>query len=282
MPFYSIVLCTSNRYTNLSLTLSFQSSGCAAHGFLTCSSGHSVFALGHMSGRVCPLMCFSLKLLTAVTGVLGHSNWTMGSSCWILTGAPFICRYLYLLFSGDDLLPLDHWVFNTEAHPLPVLHLANTTLSGNPAVRWKQLRKDHSHLCFVYMDPTEESGTGLLETRTSASTWQGETWLAPHRLSTCRYLNFEIIPFYTWPKRTPVCVGWRPGILGFLTRRSHQQLSQLLSEYCFSSPGTWRLDFLRISQSVERLQESEMAVAPVSICLLPKWSSFQIKYLRIV
>ncbi|XP_045442946.1 mannosyl-oligosaccharide 1,2-alpha-mannosidase IB isoform X3 [Pipistrellus kuhlii] len=44
-------------------------------------------------------------------------------------------KYLYLLFSGDDLLPLDHWVFNTEAHPLPVLHLANTTLSGNPAVR---------------------------------------------------------------------------------------------------------------------------------------------------
>ncbi|XP_016016363.1 mannosyl-oligosaccharide 1,2-alpha-mannosidase IB isoform X2 [Rousettus aegyptiacus] len=44
-------------------------------------------------------------------------------------------KYLYLLFSSDDLLPLDHWVFNTEAHPLPVLHLANTTLSGNPAVR---------------------------------------------------------------------------------------------------------------------------------------------------
>ncbi|XP_051713315.2 mannosyl-oligosaccharide 1,2-alpha-mannosidase IB isoform X3 [Oryctolagus cuniculus] len=44
-------------------------------------------------------------------------------------------KYLYLLFSNDDLLPLDHWVFNTEAHPLPVLHLANTTLSGNPAVR---------------------------------------------------------------------------------------------------------------------------------------------------
>ncbi|XP_007169378.1 mannosyl-oligosaccharide 1,2-alpha-mannosidase IB isoform X1 [Balaenoptera acutorostrata] len=44
-------------------------------------------------------------------------------------------KYLYLLFSSDDLLPLDHWVFNTEAHPLPVLHLANTTLSRNPAVR---------------------------------------------------------------------------------------------------------------------------------------------------
>ncbi|XP_063999053.1 mannosyl-oligosaccharide 1,2-alpha-mannosidase IB isoform X1 [Pogoniulus pusillus] len=44
-------------------------------------------------------------------------------------------KYLYLLFSNDDLLPLDNWVFNTEAHPLPVLHQANTTLSGHPAYR---------------------------------------------------------------------------------------------------------------------------------------------------
>lgn len=29
-------------------------------------------------------------------------------------------KYLYLLFSDQDLLPLDNWVFNTEAHPLPV------------------------------------------------------------------------------------------------------------------------------------------------------------------
>ncbi|KAI0281883.1 glycoside hydrolase [Russula brevipes] len=29
-------------------------------------------------------------------------------------------KYLFLLFTDDDLLPLDHWVFNTEAHPLPV------------------------------------------------------------------------------------------------------------------------------------------------------------------
>ncbi|XP_072939712.1 mannosyl-oligosaccharide alpha-1,2-mannosidase IA isoform X2 [Epargyreus clarus] len=29
-------------------------------------------------------------------------------------------KYLYLLFSDDSLLPLDEWVFNTEAHPLPV------------------------------------------------------------------------------------------------------------------------------------------------------------------
>ncbi|XP_060094673.1 mannosyl-oligosaccharide 1,2-alpha-mannosidase IA [Heteronotia binoei] len=30
-------------------------------------------------------------------------------------------KYLYLLFSEDDLLPFEHWVFNTEAHPLPVI-----------------------------------------------------------------------------------------------------------------------------------------------------------------
>ena len=30
-------------------------------------------------------------------------------------------KYFYLLFSDDpNLLPLDKWVFNTEAHPLPV------------------------------------------------------------------------------------------------------------------------------------------------------------------
>uniref|UniRef100_A0A3B3QW31 alpha-1,2-Mannosidase n=1 Tax=Paramormyrops kingsleyae TaxID=1676925 RepID=A0A3B3QW31_9TELE len=40
-------------------------------------------------------------------------------------------KYLYLLFSSDDLLPLDSWVFNTEAHPLPVLHLVNLTLPGS-------------------------------------------------------------------------------------------------------------------------------------------------------
>uniref|UniRef100_A0A336N1H2 alpha-1,2-Mannosidase n=1 Tax=Culicoides sonorensis TaxID=179676 RepID=A0A336N1H2_CULSO len=30
-------------------------------------------------------------------------------------------KYLYLLFSSDTLLPLNTWVFNTEAHPLPIM-----------------------------------------------------------------------------------------------------------------------------------------------------------------
>ena len=29
-------------------------------------------------------------------------------------------KYLYLLFSDDDLISLDQWVLNTEAHPLPI------------------------------------------------------------------------------------------------------------------------------------------------------------------
>ena len=30
-------------------------------------------------------------------------------------------KYLFLLFTDDkDILPLDKWVFNTEAHPLPI------------------------------------------------------------------------------------------------------------------------------------------------------------------
>ncbi|KAL0570546.1 hypothetical protein V5O48_011413 [Marasmius crinis-equi] len=29
-------------------------------------------------------------------------------------------KYLYLLFTDEELIPLDKWVFNTEAHPLPI------------------------------------------------------------------------------------------------------------------------------------------------------------------
>jgi len=30
-------------------------------------------------------------------------------------------KYLYLLFSDDSLIPLDKYVFNTEAHPLGII-----------------------------------------------------------------------------------------------------------------------------------------------------------------
>ncbi|KAF8336420.1 glycoside hydrolase [Cantharellus anzutake] len=31
-------------------------------------------------------------------------------------------KYLYLLFSSENHIPLDKWVFNTEAHPFPIFH----------------------------------------------------------------------------------------------------------------------------------------------------------------
>lgn len=40
-------------------------------------------------------------------------------------------KYLYLLFSKDDLLPLDEVVFNTEAHPLPMFDPPPHFKAGN-------------------------------------------------------------------------------------------------------------------------------------------------------
>jgi len=38
-------------------------------------------------------------------------------------------KYLYLLFSPPEVMPLDEWVFNTEAHPfrLPALQAKAAT-----------------------------------------------------------------------------------------------------------------------------------------------------------
>ncbi|KAG1681970.1 Mannosyl-oligosaccharide 1,2-alpha-mannosidase IB [Nymphon striatum] len=40
-------------------------------------------------------------------------------------------KYLYLLFSSDDLLPLDKWVLNTEAHPVPIQDFPEVTHDQN-------------------------------------------------------------------------------------------------------------------------------------------------------
>lgn len=40
-------------------------------------------------------------------------------------------RYLYLLFSEDDVLSLEDWVFNTEAHPLPVNRSDSSSVAGH-------------------------------------------------------------------------------------------------------------------------------------------------------
>lgn len=44
-------------------------------------------------------------------------------------------KYLYLLFSPDDIIPLDQWVFNTEAHPLPVLDIRTSKTNGGTSIK---------------------------------------------------------------------------------------------------------------------------------------------------
>ena len=40
-------------------------------------------------------------------------------------------KYLFLLFGPDDVLPLEQWVLNTEAHPLRVVpHFKSTYRQG--------------------------------------------------------------------------------------------------------------------------------------------------------
>ncbi|KAI5069119.1 hypothetical protein GOP47_0015420 [Adiantum capillus-veneris] len=39
-------------------------------------------------------------------------------------------KYLYLLFSSSDLIPLNEWVFNTEAHPIRVITRSRPGLEG--------------------------------------------------------------------------------------------------------------------------------------------------------
>ena len=37
-----------------------------------------------------------------------------------------VLKYLYLIFSDDNLINLNDWVLNTEAHPLPIMKNTNT------------------------------------------------------------------------------------------------------------------------------------------------------------
>lgn len=50
-------------------------------------------------------------------------------------------KYLYLLFSPPTVIPLDEWVFNTEAHPLKIVkrdgiaHFAESEGQHKPAIK---------------------------------------------------------------------------------------------------------------------------------------------------
>lgn len=85
----------------------------------------------NVSGLVCGLIFDSFDIHRSGTLIFCWEGMLVPVSTTMKTVVTFWCchvscsllhRYLYLLFSEDDLLPFEHWVFNTEAHPLPVLH----------------------------------------------------------------------------------------------------------------------------------------------------------------
>jgi len=61
--------------------------------------------------------------LIIVTFLLRRKSLLFGHSDFLADGACSL-KYLYLLFLDEDILPLDRWVFNTEAHALPVFEWA--------------------------------------------------------------------------------------------------------------------------------------------------------------
>lgn len=46
-------------------------------------------------------------------------------------------KYLYLLFAPTSVIPLDEWVFNTEAHPLKIV----TRDGGKPVKNSNEMQK---------------------------------------------------------------------------------------------------------------------------------------------
>lgn len=52
---------------------------------------------------------------------------TVGQSFWIAE----TLKYLYLIFSEPDLISLDDYVFNTEAHPFRIPKVGHRVLATN-------------------------------------------------------------------------------------------------------------------------------------------------------
>jgi mannosyl-oligosaccharide alpha-1,2-mannosidase len=51
-------------------------------------------------------------------------------------------KYLYLLFSPSSVIPLDEWVFNTEAHPLRIIPRVNEPISLEDVHEGKGISSD--------------------------------------------------------------------------------------------------------------------------------------------
>ena len=79
-------------------------------------------------------------------------------------------KYLYLLFSPNDLLPLDQIVINTEAHIFPRFELGKLFSTG-----WKRKPRDsHGHIIQeVKKGSSEEKGGAKKAETTQGKSFSG-------------------------------------------------------------------------------------------------------------
>lgn len=52
-------------------------------------------------------------------------------------------KYLYLLFSPSTVIPLDEWVFNTEAHPVRIVPRVGEPISLEDQVRKERAKSSN-------------------------------------------------------------------------------------------------------------------------------------------
>jgi glycosyl hydrolase family 47 len=76
-------------------------------------------------------------------------------------------KYFYLLFSPDDLLPLDKVVFNTEAHPFPHFEMGKLFSTG-----WKRKPRDQHGLVLKEIK-TDHKSSGSHGIKTIVKSVQG-------------------------------------------------------------------------------------------------------------
>lgn len=88
-------------------------------------------------------------------------------------------KYLYLLFSSDDLLPLDKWVFNTEAHPFPINWRGISYSTAEQAGSKAPLKETLGHHDVVQKLGQEEDvvvvGRGQPASKSADALWTGKS-----------------------------------------------------------------------------------------------------------
>lgn len=99
--------------------------GDSSVGFPTLTPKHRAASSFHSSDWIASGFCNSSRLSVILHKMSGDVAVSLCCHCLTVSWASYtrvsLSRYLYLIFSDDDLLPLEHWVFNTEAHLLPIL-----------------------------------------------------------------------------------------------------------------------------------------------------------------